>query len=266
MPFDICWLSGNCAENRDTLTYRFHNHTFFELHFITKGYVTYGFETENIRVGEGNYIIVSPRCTHKVAWHSEDFGKFTLAFEIPSDSETYSLFDSASGVAHGISGAVESCFAHVIETAEQKGAYRAERVRFALCELLFAVAETMGVGSFLKTREETNDDRIIKAKKYVEDNFDIFFTCEEVAGYCHISVKQLGRLFKKYENIGLLEFIHKKKLESAVKLLCETELSQKQIADKLGFSDVRYFGRFVLRMTGMTPAKLKENNKQELSR
>ena len=59
------------------------------------------------------------------------------------------------------------------------------------------------------------DKRVIKAKMLIEDNTDIFFTCEELSGYCRISAKQLGRLFKKYEGIGLLEYIHRQKTEAA---------------------------------------------------
>ena len=103
--------------------------------------------------------------------------------------------------------------------------------------------------------EAKSDPRVYRAKKYIEDNPHIFFGCEEVAAFCRISAKQLGRLFRASEGVSLLEYIHARKLEEAKALLSDKELSERQIAQMLGFSGAEYFSRFFTRLEGRLPSQ-----------
>ena len=140
-------------------------------------------------------------------------------------------------------------FEQILGMFELKQGFREEQIYLSLCSLLFGIMGQLGKGNGNSQHHTDCDDRVIKAKKYVEDNFDVFFTCQEVASYCKISEKQLGRLFVKYENMSLLEYIHIKKLEAIKKLLSDKEFSHKQISDTLGFSSPQYYGSFLKRMT-----------------
>lgn len=262
-PFRIFWANGTSAPNRDTLTYTFHHHSFCEVHCILRGRVSYGVGEGSVPVCAGQFIVVHQKRPHRVESCSEDFLKLTVAFEV-TDAKTVSRkLDEITGNVYSINTPAQNVINTLFDEAEQKGCYKTERVMHTLYTLLFLLAETVGCTRSEQSAEEAGDLRVTKAKKYIADNSESFFTCEEVARYCHVSVKQLGRLFKQYEGIGLLAFIHKSKTDAAVALLRETELSQKKIAEKLGFSDVRYFGKFIVRMTGQTPSALRASNAEE---
>lgn len=262
-PFHIFWANGSSAPNRDTLTYTFHHHSFCEAHFILRGSVSYGVGEESVNVCAGQFIVVHQKRAHRVENCSEDFLKLTVAFEI-SDAKDISLkFDEITGNVFTVNASVQNVINTLIDEAEQKGCFKTERVMHTLYNLLFLVAETAGCTRSEQAAEKAGDLRVTKAKTYIADNSESFFTCEEVARYCHVSVKQLGRLFRQYESVGLLEFIHKNKTDAAVALLKETDLSQKKISDKLGFSDVRYFGKFISRMTGQTPSEIRASKAKE---
>lgn len=261
-PFHVCWANVSSAQNRDTLTYTFHNHSFCEVHFILRGCVGYGVGEEGVSVCEGQFIVVHQKRLHRVESCSEDFLKLTVAFEVSDAEDVLRELDEITGNVYSINETMQKVIETLFDEAEQKGCYKTERVMHTLYNLLFLLAETVGCTRSEQAVERAGDLRVTKAKKYVTDNSENFFTCEEVARYCHVSVKQLGRLFKQYEGMSLLDFIHKSKTDSAVALLRETDLSQKKIADKLGFSDVRYFGKFIIRMTGQTPSELRASNAQ----
>ena len=146
--------------------------------------------------------------------------------------------------------------------ASAKSAYRAELTLLTAGDLILRAAELSGV-NMTKRTEDDCDDRVLKAKLLMQDNPDIFFTCEELARYCRVSTKQLGRLFRKYEGKGLLEYIHAQKNDTAKRMLLETDLPQKVIAKRLGFSDYRYYAHFFSRMTGMTPSEYQHRDIQD---
>jgi AraC-like DNA-binding protein len=129
-------------------------------------------------------------------------------------------------------------------------------IKNRLCEIIYTVAETAAVK--IPPSTAAYDTRIIKAKKYIEDNPHIFLTCDEVARYCNLSAKQLGRLFLQYENVSLLAFIHGQKIEDAKKLIRETDELFETISEKLGFSSVNYFGKFFTKHTGITPGDFRK--------
>ena len=102
-------------------------------------------------------------------------------------------------------------------------------------------------------RAKTADPRVTRAKAYIAQNPECLLRCEQVAAVCHLSVKQLGRLFEREEGMSLLAYIHREKIAMAKKMLAQGDLSRKEISDALGFSGEYYFSRFFKMHTGMTP-------------
>jgi len=72
-----------------------------------------------------------------------------------------------------------------------------------------------------------------------------------------LSVSYLSRAYKKYKKIGLLDYIHKVRLEKAKELL-EMDLSIKDIAQQVGYIDSKALIRAFRKYEGITPGKYKE--------
>ena len=172
-----------------------------------------------------------------------------------------SLLDLADRVIRQGEG-VANAICGVISVAQEKNDNKSKAVlvQLAICSVLYRIIGRTGMDYIENTTEAMRDDRVLSAKKYIEDNPDIFFTCAEVASYCQLSTKQLGRLFNKYEGMGLLEYIHNTKIKQAKELLLHTDDSQTNIAKKLGFLDTQYFGKFFQREVGKTPAVFRTEN------
>lgn len=257
--FRPLWLIATDEGNTDTLNCRYHNHAFYELHIVTSGKLVYGFDGEKLVLSEGQFTIIPPKFRHKVLSSSRNIGKFTVAFEINEKSTLVSALSQIENKAASLKENTLLNLSAILGLCESKSPYRSEQLYLSLCAFLFGIAELGCQPGIVANHKQDCDDRVIKAKKYIEDNFDVFFTCEEVALYCRIGEKQLGRLFKKYENMSLLEFIHKKKYEAIKKLLCDGDISHRKIAETLGFSSAQYYGKFVFRMSGMTPEELRKS-------
>lgn len=78
----------------------------------------------------------------------------------------------------------------------------------------------------------------------------------EVCAHCGISASYASRLFRRHLNMTMTEYINSEKLSYAWELMCNTGLSQKEIADYLGYCDVYYFSRRFKRKFGKSPLQL----------
>lgn len=110
-------------------------------------------------------------------------------------------------------------------------------------------------------RGENANDRIEEIKAYIQENaFDPNLSIYEVSEHFHLSQPSLTRLFKKHEEIGPLDYLHKYRLAEAKKLL-EQGLSVGNVASRVGYIEAKALSRVFKRYEGITPGKYKELNK-----
>lgn len=82
---------------------------------------------------------------------------------------------------------------------------------------------------------------------------DGYITLDQLAEEFHFSKQYLIRVFKAQYGITPHEYILERKIGLAQSLLKRTDLSVRQIAERLHFCDVSYFTDFFRRRTGETP-------------
>lgn len=251
----ILWINAACSENKFTLNLKPHNHAFFEMHIVLSGSITYRFNDADVAVSGGQLMCIPPHVIHCIPYQSDDFQKMTVAFE--ADGELQTILSDKRKHAIDMSEDSKESLEFIIRRAKNKTLCSELLIKNRLCEMIYSLAET--AAGKLPLTSATYDTRIIKAKKYIEDNPHIFFSCDEVARYCNLSAKQLGRLFTQYESISLLAFIHGQKIEEAKKLIRETDELFETISEKLGFSSVNYFGKFFTKHTGATPGDFRKS-------
>ena len=248
---NILWINSACSENKYTLNLKPHNHTFFEMHVILSGSIVYRFNDADVTVYGGQLMFIPPHVIHCIPYSSDDFQKMTVAFE--AEGELFSLLSNKGGRAINMSDDALASLDFIIRRASTKTLCSELMIKNRLREIICSVAETVAVKPFQNPLPY--DTRIIKAKKYIEDNPHIFFTCDEVSRYCNLSTKQLGRLFQQYEGVSLLAFIHGQKIENAKHMILDTDELFETISERLGFSSVNYFGKFFVKHMGMTPGE-----------
>lgn len=97
------------------------------------------------------------------------------------------------------------------------------------------------------------------AIEYIENHPEEKITLSKMASLCKVSDSYFSKLFAK-ENIGSLSnYVNLTKFKRAKKLLLETDLPIRNIADDLGFDDCSYFIKVFKRETGMTPGDFRNN-------
>ena len=254
---NVLWIGGFTKGNKDDLDFRPHNHTFYEIHLITKGTLCYHFDGEEVCLNDGSYLIIPPNCIHSITLHSADFSKLTISFEATSNTPFCSALLQKCKKSAPLPSDVNDSIDFILRRSVDKCEYTDVIIKNRIYELLALIVGNYGQRNG-NSAQKHYDSRIEKAKKYIEDNPQIFFICDEVAFYCNISSKQLGRLFKIYEGCSLLEYIHQSKIAQAKQLINETDLVFDEISRRLGFSSVNYFGKFFSRYTDLTPGEYRK--------
>ncbi|MBQ8408624.1 MAG: helix-turn-helix domain-containing protein [Clostridia bacterium] len=260
---NVLWLSSFCSENKDSLNFRPHNHTFFEVHFGTQGSICYRFDDVEVTVDEGSYVLIPPHCIHCITSHTEDFQKVTLSFEVTPESDLYYSLMAMTKRACPTGPDLGTSLDFIIRRATVRTPYMESIIKCRIAEAVYLIAASSAYRPASMAGIVIYDPRVLKAKKFIEDNPQIFLTCDEVAQHCRLSPKQLGRLFYQYESCSLLAFIHGQKIESAKKLIRESGELFEIISERLGFSSVNYFGKFFARCTGMTPGEYRKSTEEK---
>lgn len=83
-------------------------------------------------------------------------------------------------------------------------------------------------------------------------------TVEDYASRLCISPKYLTAVCKKYSGKTAGDWIREQVLEEIRYYLKQTDLSLKQVSDRIGFSNPSFFGKYVKQHLGMTPIQLRQ--------
>ena len=129
----------------------------------------------------------------------------------------------------------------------------------AYFSILKIVAEHIARDPYFTERDESIGKLV---KHYVKNNLDRKITLSDIAWNLHCSTVTLTEHFKAEFGTTIMEYVTKKRMELAEKLLLTTDEPLREIAGLSGFSDVEYFSRTFKKHYGTSPAAWRKNKKQ----
>ena len=97
--------------------------------------------------------------------------------------------------------------------------------------------------------------------EYIEQNPDAELTLSALASKCFYNPSYFSRMFKQKFHMPLTEYVTRKRIEYAIRLLEESELSVDEISQRTGFVDRSTFYAAFSRITGTTPAQYRIANR-----
>ncbi|SER97251.1 two-component system, response regulator YesN [Butyrivibrio fibrisolvens] len=99
------------------------------------------------------------------------------------------------------------------------------------------------------------------AAAYVDHNYFKNLTLEVVAPLFGYNNVYFGKVFSKEIGVSFNTYLNKKRIEEAKKLLTSSDIKIYDIAERVGYSDVDYFGRKFRSMEGISPADYRKKAK-----
>ena len=91
----------------------------------------------------------------------------------------------------------------------------------------------------------------VKAKKYIEKNFQTPLSVAEIADQLKISPNYLSSLFRQEFGITIIKYTNQLRMQEARKLIKEQKYTIAEIAQRVGLSDTRYLQRLFKKHYGL---------------
>ncbi|MEK5164211.1 response regulator [Paenibacillus sp. FSL R5-0527] len=119
------------------------------------------------------------------------------------------------------------------------------------------------VNLFVRWLDEQRDNVVIKAKQYLEGNYQQTCSLQTVAAYVHVTPNYFSNLFKKETGISFTHYVSQLRIEKAKALLKGTRLRMTEIAEQVGFDNSSYFAVVFKQITGQSPRAFRKQYIEE---
>ena len=96
------------------------------------------------------------------------------------------------------------------------------------------------------------------AEQYIQKYFNQPITLEQVAEAIGLSGAYLSTMFKKEKGINFIEYLIAYRIEKAKELLKETNYTVNIVAEKVGYTDGKYFSKTFSKFVGLKPTEYRK--------
>jgi transcriptional regulator GlxA family with amidase domain len=104
-----------------------------------------------------------------------------------------------------------------------------------------------------KGQRRHNDDDILKAQTYIEENHHLQINIDEIADHTNMSKRNFIRRFKKATQNTPFEYLQRVKIEAAKKALEKGSQNINLLMYDAGYNDIKTFREVFKKITGLTP-------------
>ena len=124
-----------------------------------------------------------------------------------------------------------------------------------------AIADKVSPSLELDIITEEDKQFIKGVKEFIEANIDNSdFVVEDIASEMLMSRTVFFNKMKSLTGLAPIEFIREVKIRYAAEIIRTTNLTIKEVAFMVGFSDTKYFSRWFKNTTGMSPSEYRDKN------
>ena len=115
-----------------------------------------------------------------------------------------------------------------------------------------------------ESQKDENYALYLKVIAAIENRYsDVLLNVSQIAEDLGISIAQLSKVFKKYHNMNLSDYIAGFRINKAKEMLANSEHTISEIAELCGFGSLRTFMRVFKKEEGTSPGAYRQYNKEE---
>ena len=255
-----CFLRfAESADHFSTLSPIVHQHASVEIHLIMEGAQQYHAQNTLYTISAGHFLLIPSDIPHQHISTVPNTRKYTICFSISGGgSYDFAPFFEKKLIFKAVTPSALAALADIEKEADFKGEYSIPLMESKLFQFLLYLARDCGICEDTSGFMKEKDPRLSLAQQYIGDNIERSISCQEVADYCHLSQKQLARLFGHGLGISIANYIRSQRIARIRQLLIESCLSLEQISEKMHFSNVYHFNTFFSKYAGVSPGRFRK--------
>ena len=250
--------------------YPLHWHNSVEIIYVLKGMVNISIDTDNYSIFENEIEIINTNESHRI--HSDE-DNLVLIFHIDSSflekyyKDIYNIFfytntskeDSQEGEEYLI---LKKLLAEILCEMVQRQEDYDEEIESIVIKLLFHIINNFhylisGEGDL----SEEQFDRYHRISKYIFSNYNNNITLQDIAKKEFLSPDYLSHDFKNATGYSFTDLLNLTRVEEAMKLLLDSNMSLTEISEEVGFSHTRYLNKHFKNYYHLTPLQFRRKNK-----
>lgn len=256
----------NIANENSPTSFPAHWHVFTEFVLATKDHCNYAINGKPYEINAGDLLLIWPTEMHEVVstpMHASLILQFDSA--IISRCRDINMNRYSLQSHHHIKASEQAELASSLRKCMQKCCdiyYSGEpfvetKIKIQIHEMLTILATDAlnKINNSLTSPESINSSflKINNACTYITENCEKDLTQEEVADYVGFSRYHFARLFKEYTSATFVHYLTKQRLQKAIELLGDRNLSITSIAYQSGFQSISNFNRVFKEVKGCSP-------------
>ncbi|MBQ8432641.1 MAG: helix-turn-helix domain-containing protein [Clostridia bacterium] len=256
-----------------------HDHSFLELSYIVRGTVEHVLDGQSTVLSPGDYLIVDYGSRH--AYKSVDATGFenTDCLFLPEllDPilkgtkslrmllEHYLLHfniqalvqNPARMVFHDDSGQILHLLHLIAHEAEKRDAGYTALIRCYLIEILLLTMRQLDDAQVAATGQDIG--ALIIA--YVAEHYMEPITLQDLAARLNYSLPYISKRFKNDVGVSFVHYLQNYRVMQGCRLLSSSNKTISEIAEIVGYHDVKFFSEIVKRITGLSPADFRRQRR-----
>ncbi len=237
--------------DRSRVTKKNHSHTGFEMHIVTDGWQEYDVAGTTYRIEGGQFLLIYPNVPHTVIASTPHTHKYSITFNKQTDGLSACFLGS-------LTRRMSDNTAFVLNETLLEKEISATLIENNILEILVSTFRMLGIKEKEPARTQNKNAMISIAKQYIDDNIETAPSVANVSEYCHLSAKQLTRIFQKFEGVTPGEYMLSKRVAKIEVLLADPSLSLKQISEIMNFDNEYYFNSFFKKHAGLPPGSYRK--------
>ncbi|MEK8129128.1 AraC family transcriptional regulator [Paenibacillus filicis] len=231
---------------------------FNKLYYILEGegYVKIGQQTYYPKPGQ-LFLLPAGEIQAYGTTGGDPFGKYWCHFTAKTGEQPlFQLLDVPPFVEVGHSPQLEDTFEQLIHWHKADTLSSGLRVNALLLELLAGFLDRAGPVRF-RTGASATLDKINQVLRYIDEHLAEHLSLEELAQVAHFHPNYFIRVFKNTTGASPIQYINRRRMDKAKRLLSFSPLNVTEIADSLGL-EMSYFSRMFKEHTGFSPSQFRD--------
>lgn len=236
-----------------------HTHSFTELFYVAGGEGCIRFLNETYPIAQGDFVIIPPYVEHtELSNAGSPLEYYVLAIEGVGFQEEGKSTCTEILCNFSSNPFITPMFEQILyEIRSQK--YGSD----AICQKLLEILIIKIIRSRNLVPVSTSSVKMTKEcaqiKDYLDANYGEHITLDTLTRLTHMNKYYMAHSFTKYTGLSPIQYLNERRLETACRLLRETDYSVSDISSTVGFSSQSYFTQIFRKKYGTTPIKYRQS-------
>lgn len=237
-------------------------HSFFELTYVDSGTIVNIVDGKQFYVNQGEIMLLFPGQTHIQRSSSAGHCSFiTISFDMMLDRG-----EALKNKVFKADSAIRGAYSAILSEYEKADMYFTDMLAGYIHQIVLRLlrrAEGQSVSLVPLNPDEDNADltksiisnRLVRdAVRYIDTHLERKLSLSDVAEALRLNPSYTSRLFKEYTGVCVTEYIRRRKLGEAKRVLKAGGYTVTEISEMFGFSSIHYFSHCFKKEFGVSPA------------